>query len=238
MTYQKILAHNLSRRMSMNPRYSLRAFAASLNLAPSKLSEILSGKKGLSPDRAEKTATCLRLEGFERSLFLLSVRAQHARAKNQREIATIELKELLATKKNRHERTSQKNAWYFGAIKTVRDAGLKVERLLSPLRLTALQIENAERFLSRIKKSYPNKSHLSYEPLSLIKKINDDFAHGSLRELDADFIFISQAQAETLLGLLKSKITEFKESNKAEPRTNLYLFFLGFSELFHKEEIC
>jgi plasmid maintenance system antidote protein VapI len=235
MTYQKILAEKLSRRTSINPRYSLRAFAASLGLEASKLSEILMGKKGLSADRAEQIVSRLRLEGYERDLFILSVQAQHARAKSQRQIAAHKLKELLGSKKG--ERTTQKNAWYFGAVEAVRKAGFKVERLLAPLRLTALQIENAERFLRRIKQIHPARNRLSYEPLSLMKRITEDFSQGSMKELDAEFLFMSPAQAETLIQLIKSKLTEFKES-KPESNSKLHMFFLGFSEILNREEIC
>ena len=45
MTYQELLRHQLNRRIQMNPRYSLRAFANYLDLQASKLSEILNGKR-------------------------------------------------------------------------------------------------------------------------------------------------------------------------------------------------
>ena len=238
MTYQKVLAEHLARRTGVNPRYSLRAFAAALDIEPSKLSEILAGKKGLSFDRAEKIAARLRLNGTERDLFLLSVQAQHSRAKSQRNASLTQLKEILASRNERVRRTAQRNAWYFGAIKAIRDAGFGADRISSLLRITPLQLENAERFLGRIKRLHPDKSILSYEPLSLVKKLNDDFANGGFTALDAEFAFLSKAQAEDILQTLKAKITEFKETNKNESSGNLHMIFLGLSELFPKEEMC
>ncbi len=67
MRYQVTLKEFLLRRLNMNPRYSLRAFASSLGLEPSKLSEALSGKKGLSSERAEKVCDMVSSSAFSPS---------------------------------------------------------------------------------------------------------------------------------------------------------------------------
>lgn len=112
MTYQEILKTNLKRRTSLNPRYSLRAFALFLGMAPSKLSEIFSGKKGLSISRALVFCQRLKLKSPDRDFFLLSVQAQHARLKSQKEDAQKKLKELHLSSQLEKSKTQQRNAWY------------------------------------------------------------------------------------------------------------------------------
>src|SRR2546430_13739191 len=46
--YRRVLRKELESRCRTSPRYSLRAFARDLKISPSRLSEILSGKQGLS----------------------------------------------------------------------------------------------------------------------------------------------------------------------------------------------
>jgi uncharacterized protein (TIGR02147 family) len=61
----------LGARVRRNPRYSLRSFAAQLEIEPSFLSAVLRGKKNLSVDRAQAVAQRLRLEDGEREAFCL-----------------------------------------------------------------------------------------------------------------------------------------------------------------------
>ena len=57
--YRQILKSELDNRCEQNPRYSLRAFARDLSLSPSRLSEILNYKQGVSRKAAEKIAVNL-----------------------------------------------------------------------------------------------------------------------------------------------------------------------------------
>jgi transcriptional regulator with XRE-family HTH domain len=238
MKYQDTLKEHLSRRMGMNPRYSLRAFAKALGLEPSKLSEVLSGKKGLSADRAELVCERLRLQGLDRDLFVLSVISQHSRVKKQREDAAKKIKELLLSKNSSKERTTQKNAWYFGVIKFIREMGISTDKLQLPLQLTNLQIENSNRYYERIKKNHPERQSLTYEPVSIVKKLNEDFSVNAITHLDAEFLFLSEEQAATLSRIIRKKIVEFSQSNRQENKMNLYMFLSGFSKLCSKEDIC
>lgn len=51
--YRNLLKEKLSKRLSLNPKYSLRAFARDLSISSGQLSLVLNGKKGISPERAE-----------------------------------------------------------------------------------------------------------------------------------------------------------------------------------------
>lgn len=72
-TYTTILAAELSRRMDANPSYSLRSFARALVIAPSALSEILSGKRIPSKKMSEKIIRSLNLSPLEQTQFMVSV---------------------------------------------------------------------------------------------------------------------------------------------------------------------
>ncbi len=64
--YRDILKQELSKRQKNNPSYSLRAFGRDIELAPSKLSEIISGKQGMSQASGKKVVEKLRLNQEER----------------------------------------------------------------------------------------------------------------------------------------------------------------------------
>ncbi len=85
--YREVLKRELGARLRRRPDYSLRAFARDLHVAAPKLSQILSGKCGLSAKRAAELAEHIELSGKERDTFLASVRACHARSTEDREQA-------------------------------------------------------------------------------------------------------------------------------------------------------
>jgi len=58
-----ILADELARRQRLNPRYSLRAFARSVNLEHSTLSQMLRGKRALTWPTIREFATNMRWTG-------------------------------------------------------------------------------------------------------------------------------------------------------------------------------
>lgn len=60
-SFRDLLSETLALRIKRNPSYSLRALARDLNLAPSTISEILSGKYGTSPSTIRKVAKKLNL---------------------------------------------------------------------------------------------------------------------------------------------------------------------------------
>lgn len=57
--YARFLNRELQRRRSLDPCYSLRSFARELKLSPSFLSDVLTGRRGLSPGKAGAIAQIL-----------------------------------------------------------------------------------------------------------------------------------------------------------------------------------
>lgn len=71
--HRKVLLVNLARRQASNPAYSMRAFARDLELSPTSVSLILSGKQRLSLKMAKVIANKLALSVDETEEFLKSV---------------------------------------------------------------------------------------------------------------------------------------------------------------------
>jgi uncharacterized protein (TIGR02147 family) len=93
--YIEILQKEYDRRVAKNPQYSLRSFARDLASSASWLSEVFKNKKGISEAKAEKLCLSLKLTHLESKLFVLSVRARHARSNARREQARRELQKAL-----------------------------------------------------------------------------------------------------------------------------------------------
>jgi uncharacterized protein (TIGR02147 family) len=89
--FRKVLKRELESRCKTVPRYSLRAFARELSLSPSRVSEILSGKQGLSREKAGHIASVLGFSVREKELFCDLVESEHARAQVTRELAKTRL---------------------------------------------------------------------------------------------------------------------------------------------------
>lgn len=89
--YRSLLCEALEARVERNPRYSQRAFARDLGLAPHRMSEILRGRQGLSRDRAELVARRLEWDKAVRSEFCDLVTAVHGRSSAARTAAARRL---------------------------------------------------------------------------------------------------------------------------------------------------
>lgn len=94
--YIDILNEQLEARSARNSSYSLRAFARDLEINPSRLSQILSKKKGLSEKGAIDLAFKLGLNERENEYFILSAKAQHARSTKAKKEASKSLSEKLS----------------------------------------------------------------------------------------------------------------------------------------------
>ena len=83
-SYRQMLLREYELRKKRNPMYSMRAFAASIGIQASKLSEILNLKKGLSTGKAQQIAEALHLSEKQKKLFFLFVEAEHSRSRRCR----------------------------------------------------------------------------------------------------------------------------------------------------------
>lgn len=92
--YRDILRERLEARLKQNPRYSLRAFARDLKIAPAQLSDIMRGRYGMSAHLAAQVSKRLGLSADEQKLFQTLVEKNHSRSKASRVRAEIELEQI------------------------------------------------------------------------------------------------------------------------------------------------
>ena len=93
-TYPTILLQVLDERIRSNPSYSMRSFARDLNIAPSTLSEILKGKKGISSQKASEIVKTLRLPDWQASYFMNLVALKHSRKRSDKDAAAKNIEAL------------------------------------------------------------------------------------------------------------------------------------------------
>jgi uncharacterized protein (TIGR02147 family) len=91
--YRSFLKNVLAERIVKNPKYSLRAMAKQIGMAPSSLSEVLAGKKNFSSEAALKVAQGLRFSAKERDYLSILVQLETVKSEKVR----MDLLEKLAT---------------------------------------------------------------------------------------------------------------------------------------------
>ncbi len=225
MDYREILKYQLQQRQEINPKYSLRAFAKKLSISPSKVSEVLSGKKRLGVERAEEIANKLGLSALENELFVLSARIESASKKIDRVELVKQVRELSGL--INAQRTSQRNAWYFGAVKALDDGEHDSSLLQGILGITALQIENARRYIRRIAKIHPDRKQMSFEPSSILRKVEEHFYSKVDRAIEADFLILSEGDQEEMERKIRSIIKTYKLKSKNSSPENLKMIYWG-----------
>lgn len=78
--YRSVLKLEYENRCQKNKSYSLRAFARDLKISPSRLSEILSNKQGLSPKKALEIGKSLKYSQKKLDWFCNLVGAEYSRS--------------------------------------------------------------------------------------------------------------------------------------------------------------
>ena len=154
--YKAVLKQHLEDRCKANVRYSLRAFARDLDIAPARLSLILSGKQGLSQTSGLNLAKRLDLSTTEREAFLTSIEARDSRSKLRRGAAATKLASL---RESDGERLLALDAfrmisdWYHYAVfelMALRAFKRDPKWIAKRLGITATQAENALERLLRL----------------------------------------------------------------------------------------
>ena len=117
--YLDILKKEFDARKRANKSYSLRAFARDLELSPSRLSEVLSNKSGLSEQSAERIARKIKLSPSEAKLFIELVNKKHGRSSKTRQ----EAEEYIESNSNKNSISLDgfkvMSDWYYFAILSV-----------------------------------------------------------------------------------------------------------------------
>lgn len=215
VTYQTVLRDELEYRKSRNPGYSLRAFARDLAMAPSSLTEVLGGTKGISLPKARKLARKLGLREDLREVFVLSARAQHARATVDRETATQQLVELAERDRPTVPRTRTMVGWVSEAVLKLserRGAELDPGSLAARLQVPVDRVRFALRYLARLgflRDTPPSRAFLAY--LGEGRRLNVDYeqildlARRAHREPPTDATFAHEPLLLDAAGVRKAR---------------------------------
>lgn len=114
---RKFLLDELMRRQKRNPSYSQRALARDLNILPSRLSEMMSGKVGISFSNANKIADNLALPEDEKAMFLDLVQSEFGRSAAIRQASSERLRDRLQEAYAfKQEEFNVISDWYHAAI--------------------------------------------------------------------------------------------------------------------------
>ncbi|MEC9281458.1 MAG: TIGR02147 family protein [Bdellovibrionota bacterium] len=116
--YRTFLFEELESRKLRNSSYSLRSFAESIGLPPSRLSRVLSRKAGLSAKSAKEISFRLGLELKQRELFITLVEAEHARSPVIKMSAIEKIKKWQSSEEHKFEleKFSVIKNWYYFSI--------------------------------------------------------------------------------------------------------------------------
>jgi len=156
LSYRHFLTHELEARVAQNSNYTVADFCSELNLRHSRLTEILSGKLGLSEEKAMDIADRLNLSADDKKIFVDLVQSLHGRGALVRKIAEDRLRSRFGaqtTETCEVEITS----WNFALGK------VQLPRLLETLQKVSQEQqlgpgeEEAYRFTARIVEARPKK---------------------------------------------------------------------------------
>jgi uncharacterized protein (TIGR02147 family) len=93
-SYRNFLKSVVAERITVNPAYSLRAFARRLGITQPFLTEIIKGRKNFSAEGALKVAKALELDPAQAEYFCLLVQLESAKDPHLKESTSEKLKQL------------------------------------------------------------------------------------------------------------------------------------------------
>lgn len=160
--YIDILNQEYLKKVSQNPKYTLRAFANDLQLSPSTLSELLGSKKSLSQKTGLKVALALKLSRLDREIFLTSLLASKpgtSKISSEKKLQQL-LKKREAFRLNEEE-LQHADSWHHFAI----------------LELVSLQKSTYEVLAEKLDLPLPlvQKSLAQMTQMGWVKKINKEY---------------------------------------------------------------
>lgn len=264
--YRAILKAELEMRSAQNPRYSLRAFARDLKVAPSRLSEILNGKQGLSAKAATGLADQLGYLAEEKQYFIDLVLAAHARSQRDKEQA----RERLARSQENYERYFQLKEdafriiadWYHLAIlellklpgfkdcskwiaKKLDLTPIQVELAVDRLRRVGLLEAKTERLLPThntgwIESDIPSESIRKFHR-QVLQKAQEALSlqKNADREYTANLLTVSRKRLpEAKAAIRKFQQSIIEELSATDDQDDLYCLSIQFFSLTNRRALC
>ena len=196
LDYRKILIRELETRKLRNSNFNVSSFARLLNVTPSRLSEILRGKVGISVAKAASISVILKLSESEKDLFLDLVCAEHGRNPREKE----EAKKRISYYDENYFQYDQEHFasiadWYHHAILEM----INLEKGKTALQMSkslAIPISTVNEALKRlIRLGLINKDQKGYKaapatirattsdiPSEAIKRLNEQILHKAIKD--------------------------------------------------------
>lgn len=250
--YREYLKQVLADRMQKNPRYSLRAFARDLGLAPQNLSAIFHDKRGLSLERALKISVSLGLNSDESQFFCDLVQFARAKSNASQTAARLRLSKFRRPQGQQYEMLKEDvfhaiSDWYhFAILELTYVKGFKSDAkwiasqlgistheakqaILRLARLKLLEVKN-----KRFKKVAPNTATQHDVPSEAIKHFNRQilekakdaltFQHINERDFTTITMSINPAKIPEAKKLIKQTRRDLCELLETGERSAVYCF--------------
>ncbi len=223
LNYRRMLQRELEQRRFKNKAYSLRAFAANLDVSAPFLSQVISGKKHLSIDRAHGVMKKVKWPHRQKKLFLNLVQMENSKntdaknlsAKHARALSEVDFLDL------QHDRFQLVSEWHHFAlveltqIKGFReDAAWISQKVGIPAQMVMPSIERLLRtgLLKREngKLQKPHTYGIGAIPSQAIQKFHRDHLEKATKALNSQ-IFQARDFTGQTLAINKKKLAEVKE---------------------------
>ncbi len=258
--YRSILQKELETRKLRNPSYNLSSFARLLKLQPSRLSEILRGKVGLSVSKASTIASILNFSDNERAHFLDLVCAEHGRSPKEKQDALARIEKIDKDYFQYDLENFQSIAdWYHHAIielisldSTINDQGIsaalgldqeKTDQAIGRL----LKLNVIEQTFNGYYKIPSNVRRIPRDiPVGAVKELNEQIITKASEELykqhvsNRDYSIIFLSLNKDHLQLARERIKDFrrsfmKEFESAAGKDAVYCMAVQLFELTEKD---
>lgn len=263
LKFYTFLSKEFEFRRSRNPRYSLRAYSRDLKIAAPKLSQILKGKAGISPAKAQSLVKTLQLDPSEAKLFVTLVAARHSRSETAKKQAQAHLKTILASAEYgalELETFKVISDWYHLAILELTEVrGFKstLDFISKRLRITMEKAKEAVKRLEDLGLMKKQNSHWVQThadmatPSGIPSQVIRDYhrqiltkAQEALENVpipERDFSAITMTIAESQVKEAQEEIKKFRRTltqqltSQKDPKERVYCLSVQFFPLDHKE---
>jgi uncharacterized protein (TIGR02147 family) len=184
---QKVLLEGLNDLKAKNAAYSLRSYARKLGISPSALSEMMTGKRGISSKTAQKIFDRLNLSPSERESLQKLERSKKALVGEKAKFLQVEM--------DQYHMISE---WYYFAILSLAETvDFKEDHLWIAKRLNirTSEVKTALLRLERLKLLGRNQNGVLV-PTGASFKTTSDMAHAALRKSHADNLDLAKNSLE------------------------------------------
>lgn len=256
LNYRQLLHEELKRRQRRNPAYNVRAYSRDLGMGPSRLSEILTGREGISVERALQFAEKLKLDDTQKAFFIDLVQSEHSRSKISKAAAQerVEARLKVLKKLESADQFTLLSDWQSSAILELLpiESVHNVENFAKRLGLDKDYIEKCiDRMITA---GYITRENDQWLAKDANTESTDDVPSGELRNYhkrlvakglqtldekplgERDFSAIIFSMKASDIGEAKERIREFRKGlawdlNQKSDKDSVYCFSLQFFEL-------